>query len=272
MNICEIGINHNGSLDIAKEMIVKAKECGFDVVKFQKRNPDVCVPEKQKYIKRDTPWGLIDYIDYKHKIEFGKNEYDEIDKLCREIGISWTVSVWDIDSLNFIVNNYDVPFIKIPSPKITDLGLIREINNKNIKVIFSTGMSTEEEIDECYNLLDKNNIISILHCNSSYPADYNDINLNNIYTLKYKYRGVDIGYSGHEVGYLPTMIACGMGVSVIERHFTLDKEMWGTDHKCSLDVQEAKSMIESLNTIRSITGGYVIKPTEKEVGYRKKLR
>lgn len=270
MFIAEIGINHNGSLDIAKELIKIAKDCGVDVVKFQKRNPDICVPESQKNIIKDTVFGEMRYIDYKYKIEFGKDEYDEIDKYCKEIGILWTSSVWDIDSLNFI-NNYDVPFIKLASACITDYKLIEKLNELRIPVIISTGMSTEEEIDNAINLL-KDNLIGILHCNSSYPSKNEEIDLNYMSILKTKYPKYQIGYSGHEKGYLPTIIAKTLGADILERHITLDKNMKGSDHKASLNPKELKQLMIYIKSIPNIMGGFKKNIYSSEIEMRNKLR
>ena len=182
MFIADIGINHNGDIDVAFELIKKAKESGVDIVKFQKRNVDICLKENQKNIMKDSIFGKMKYIDYKRKLEFGKKEYDMIDKYCKELNIRWAASVWDIDSLNFILN-YDTPFIKVPSALITNTLLMKEINNTKLPIIFSTGMSTMEEITTAYNIV-KNNLYAILHCNSSYPTESNEADLLMINTLR----------------------------------------------------------------------------------------
>ena len=184
--IAEIGINHNGDLAIAKQLIDIAKVAGCDVVKFQKRNPDVCVPEHQKTIMRDTPWGRMSYLDYKYKVEFEKPEYDEINSYCKDRNIRWSASPWDLDSLEFL-NNYDLPFIKIPSALLTDLELIKKTTKTGKKIIISTGMSTLDEVDAAVQAIldtNKNASYAVLHCNSSYPAPNNDLNLKCIQTLK----------------------------------------------------------------------------------------
>ena len=205
--IAEIGINHNGDISVAKQLIDIAKVAGCDVVKFQKRNPDVCVPEHQKSVMRDTPWGKMTYLEYKYKVEFEKPEYDEIDKYCKSRDIQWTASPWDLDSLEFL-NKYDVPFIKIPSALLTDLELIKQTTETGKKIIISTGMSTMDEVDNAVNTIksvNNNADYAVLHCNSSYPAPTNELNLKCIQTLKNRYN-CDVGYSGHEFG-LTTTIA-----------------------------------------------------------------
>lgn len=195
--IAEIGINHNGSLDITKKLIDAAHASNWDCVKFQKRNPDICVPENQKNIIRDTPWGQMTYLDYKKKIEFEKEQYDYIDWYCKIKPIDWSASVWDIDSLNFILN-YNVPFIKIPSALLTNIDLVKECAKSGKRVILSTGMSTLEEIDYSVNILKKySKDFSLMHTNSSYPTPTDELNLNVIKTLQNRYK-VPIGYSGHE--------------------------------------------------------------------------
>jgi len=166
--IAEIGINHNGSLDTAKQLIDVAAVAGCDAVKFQKRNPDVCVPDHQKGVMRNTPWGEMTYLDYKKKIEFEKEEYDIIDQYCKDRGIAWSASPWDLDSIEFLMR-YDIPFIKLPSAMLTNVELLKACTGRNTWVIISTGMSTQEEIDAAYEIL-KWEKLSILHCNSSYPA------------------------------------------------------------------------------------------------------
>ena len=216
--IAEIGINHNGSLDVAKQLIDVAVVSGCDAVKFQKRNPDVCVPEHQKSVMRDTPWGQMTYLDYKYKVEFEKEEYDEIDRYCKNKGIEWSASPWDLDSLDFLMQ-YDIPWIKIPSAMITNEELMKASAATGKKVIFSTGMSTYEEIDQAVDWL-KGNEVLMLHCNSTYPAPLKDLNLKCIQTLKEKYN-CEVGYSGHEFRLGTSVAAIYLGATCIERHITL---------------------------------------------------
>jgi len=176
--IAEIGINHNGDMNIAKKLIDATNACGWHCAKFQKRNPDVCVPDHQKEIERDTPWGRMTYLDYKYKVEFEKPEYDTIDKFCLDKSLAWTVSVWDLDSLNFI-KNYEVPFIKIPSAHITNKELFIESAQSNIPIILSTGMSDWKIVDKAVEMISKyTDEFAILHCNSTYPAPHDELNLN----------------------------------------------------------------------------------------------
>ena len=269
--IAEIGINHNGDIKIAKRLIDAAYACGWHCVKFQKRNPEVCVPDKQKSVIRTTPWGDMTYLEYKLKIEFGKEEYDIINQYCTEKPLPWTVSVWDIDSLNFIAD-YDVPFIKIPSSHITNNELMLETAKSNIPVIISTGMSTWDIIDDAVKILDDNSAeYAILHCNSTYPAPHSELNLNIIPKMKDRYNCI-IGYSGHEHDLDPSVVAVSMGAEIIERHITLDHNMWGTDHKSSLEIHAMDLLNKRIADIYCMLGGSEKFITESEKKVMKKLR
>jgi len=267
--IAEIGINHNGDIGITKKLIDASFATSWDCVKFQKRNPDVCVPDHQKDVMRDTPWGRMTYLEYKHKVEFGKEEYDYINDYCKEKPIDWTVSVWDIDSVNFI-SDYDVPFIKIPSAMLTNDELIEATIGTKKQIILSTGMSTIEEIDHAVDVLGKSNFI-LLHCNSTYPAPEEDLNLNNIKMMQDKYN-VPIGYSGHEQDLEACMVAVTLGANIIERHITLDHNMWGTDQKSSLEVVAMDMLKKRCNNIQMMLGSYERKVSDSEKKIRKKLR
>ena len=269
--IAEIGINHNGDMNIAKKLIDATNACGWHCAKFQKRNPDVCVPEHQKEIERDTPWGRMTYIDYKYKVEFDKKEYDLINEYCLEKPLPWTVSVWDIDSLNFI-KNYNVPFIKIPSAHITNKELFIESAQSNIPIIISTGMSDWNIVGKAVELISKyTNEYAILHCNSTYPAPHEELNLKVIPKMKERY-GCVIGYSGHEFDLEPSVLAVAMGAQIIERHITLDHNMWGTDQKSSLEVHAMEILRKRLKSVNQILGGSEKIITESEKPVLKKLR
>ena len=265
--IAEIGINHNGDVNVAKKLIDAAHIAGFDYVKFQKRNPDVCVPEHQKDIIRDTPWGKMTYLDYKHKIEFGKLEYDEIDKYCKEKGIGWFASVWDSDSVNFMTQYTDIA--KIPSALITDKELPIYAREKFNTLIISTGMSTEEEVEECVKY---SNPDVVMHTNSTYPSPINELNLNYINWLKTKY-GKEVGYSGHEYGLVTTFATVPMGVTWIERHVTLDRTMWGSDHLASIEPAGMMKLIKGIRDIENAMGSISSRVLmDSELSKRKTLR
>ena len=269
--IAEIGINHNGDLDIAKRLIDMASCAGCDSVKFQKRNPAICVPEHQKGVMRKTPWGEMTYIDYKYRVEFGKEEYDQIDKHCRDRGIEWSASPWDLDSLEFL-NQYDLPFIKIPSAMLTNDELLLESCKTGKKVILSTGMSTKEEIDHAVKLLkDNSREFAILHCVSTYPAPMEELNLKCIETLKERY-GCEVGYSGHEFRLNPSVAAIYLGATIIERHITLDRNMWGTDQMCSVEPQGLIKLVIGIRDLEKCLGDGKITVSEGEEKIRKKLR
>ena len=268
--IAEIGINHNGDLNIAKKLIDVASFAGCSVVKFQKRNPDVCVPHHQKGLMRDTPWGRMPYIEYKHKIEFGKDEYDEIDNYCKDKKISWTASPWDLDSLHFLTG-YDLPFVKIPSALLTDYELIKESSKNFDEIILSTGMSTMEEIDEAVKEIDDDCNYALLHCNSTYPAPIEDLNLSCIKTLKDKYN-CRVGYSGHEYGLTTTIASLCFGATIIERHITLDKSMWGTDQMSSVEPHGLIKLVRGVRELEAAIGDGKKVVTEKEQQIKLKLR
>ncbi len=270
--IAEIGINHNGSLDVAKKLIDAAFACNWHCVKFQKRSPELCVPEDQKNILKDTPWGKITYLEYKCKIEFNHNEYSYINKYCKEKPIFWTASVWDIPSLEFVIS-YDVPFIKIPSAKLTEHELLKVASQSGKPVILSTGMSTVEEVDKAVEILEKHSKgdYVLMHTNSAYPAPIEELNLSVINYLRDRYKCI-VGYSGHEYSLEPSVIAVSMGAKIIERHITLNHNMWGSDHAASLEVHAMDMLHKRIKEIKSIIGDGVKKVTEAELASRKKLR
>lgn len=270
--IAEIGINHNGDLQIAKKLIDAAFATEWDSVKFQKREPDIAVPEHQKSVMRQTPWGEMTYLEYKKYIEFGKSEYDYIDRYCREKPLDWTASPWDIPSLEFLLQ-YDIPYLKIASATITNRELLLKACQSGKPIVMSTGMSTLDEIDEAVNMLEKyasGNYI-LLHTNSEYPTPYEDINLGMIKTLRDRYDCL-VGYSGHEMDLEPTVLAVALGARVIERHVTLSHEMWGTDQKASLTVKAMTLLKGRIIDIRKTMGNgeKVLSAGERNV--REKLR
>ena len=268
--IAEIGINHNGDINIAKELIKIAKEAGCDAVKFQKRNPDVCVPEKQKNVMRETPWGYITYLEYKFKVEFEKEEYDIINDYCKSLDIHWFASPWDVDSVKFLAQ-YDIPALKVPSASLNDIELLKSMKDTQIPIILSTGMSTQEEVDEAINTFNKNDL-AVLHCVSTYPTQPEELNLNVIKTYQKKYPNIIIGYSGHETGLSTTYAAVAIGAKIIERHITLDRAMWGTDHSASVEPQGLKSLVSNIRDIESALGNGIKEVTKGELPIREKLR
>jgi N-acetylneuraminate synthase len=268
--IAEIGINHNGSMEIVKKMIDGAIFAGADAVKFQKRTPELCVPHDQWMIERDTPWGRMTYIEYKRKTEFTMKQYFEIDQYCRQKGIDWFASCWDIPSVEFI-EQFDPPVYKIASACITDTELLNKHKETGKPVMISTGMSTMEEIDQAVNSLNRDKLL-IAHATSTYPCKPKELNLKMISTLKRKYSHLPIGYSGHEVGLATTYAAAALGACFIERHITLDRSMWGTDQAASVEIMGFYKLIHDVRDIERSMGDGVKKVYESELSSLKKLR
>jgi N-acetylneuraminate synthase len=247
--IAEIGINHNGSVEIAKKLIDAAALAGCDYVKFQKRTPEICVPEKQKGKIRSTPWGEMTYLDYKHRLEFGKEEYDQIDAYCKEKNIGWFASVWDAPSSDFMSDYTDIT--KVPSALITDIDLCKKARQDSETLLISTGMSEEREIVECIDACDPD---VVMHTNSSYPSPVGELNLNYIKSLQKNYPGKEIGYSGHEYGLVTTFASVALGATWIERHITLDRTLWGSDHLASVEPQGLIKLVKGIRDIELALG------------------
>lgn len=250
--VAEIGINHNGSIDTAKKLIDVALAAGCDYVKFQKRTPDICVPEfKKSDIRKGTPWGDITYLEYRKKVEFGVHEYAEINKYCKQRGIGWFASVWDIEAAKFM--SLYPTIVKIPSAKITDIALLEYCREHFDLVMMSTGMSTEKEIEiaTC-----AGNPDVIFHTESSYPAKCSDLRLKYIKWLKEKYPDRKIGYSGHEFGLTTTYAAVSLDIDYIERHISLDHDMWGSDQKASVDPVGLFKLVRGVRDIEKALTGY----------------
>lgn len=269
MFVAEIGINHNGNLDIAKELILVAKRCGVNIVKFQKRNIDENILPKDKNTTRQTLSGIKSYEQYKKDLEFNYNDYLEIDKFCNEIGIKWTASVWDISSVEFITQ-FDVPFIKIPSARINELELLKAVNATKKPVIISTGMSSEYEIDLAVKTLE--NLQAIMYCKSIYPPADEDLNLNGIQLLQEKYPNIQIGYSSHDASIYPIICASALGAELFELHITLNRNMYGSDQKCSFEEKELKEIVETTNKTKVWLGDKEIHCLPNEIPFKDKLR
>ena len=247
--IAEIGINHNGSVELAKRLIDTAVVAGCDFAKFQKRTPDICVPEDQKLKLRETPWGTISYIDYKKKIEFEKEEYDELYSYIKDKPIEIFASVWDKESSDFMSKYTD--YAKIPSALITNHELCRHARDSFKTLIISTGMSTEKEIEECMKICQPD---VIMHTNSTYPTPIKELNLGYIAWLKDKWSDKEVGYSGHEYGLVTTFAAVAMGSTWVERHITLDRTMWGSDHIASVEPQGLIKLVKGIRDIELSLG------------------
>ncbi len=267
--VAEIGINHNGDLQIAKEMIRVAKESGVDAVKFQKRTPELCVPPEQRSQMRDTPWGYITYLEYRYKTEFGKAEYDEIDRYCRELGIDWFTSVWDEPSVDFIEAYHPLCF-KVPSASLTDHNLLRKLRSTGRPIILSTGMSSIDQIKRAVEVIGLDNMM-ITHTTSAYPCDPDELNLRMIETLGQMY-DCPIGYSGHEVGLIPSVVSVALGSCLIERHFTLDRAMWGSDQAASVEPGGFARLVKYVRVTEQALGDGVKRVYQSEMSSLKKLR
>ena len=269
--IAEVGINHNGDLNIAKKLIDHAADAGFDAVKFQKRNIDLVYKKDFLDSFRESPWGKTQR-DQKNGLEFNTNDYKEIDNYCKKKNIKWLASAWDLDSQEFI-SSFNSEYNKLASPMLGHKPLIKKIAAEKKKTFISTGMSTLEELDEVVEIFKNANCdFEIMHCNSSYPMPENEANLMCIQTLKKRY-GCDVGYSGHETTLVKVCItAIALGATSIERHITLDRSMYGSDQAASIEADSLKSFVDTIRMIPLIKGDGIKKITDKEKIIRKKLR
>lgn len=268
--IAEAGINHNGDLETAKRMIDAAVHAGADAVKFQKRTPEVATPPDQQKQMRETPWGYITYLDYRYKVEFGEEQYREIDRYCKEKKIDWMVSVWDEPSVDFM-EKFDTPAYKVPSASLTDHNLLKYVRKTGKPVIISSGMSTMEQIKRGVEVAGAENLV-IMHCTSTYPCEPEELNLRMIETLRREFPNVPIGYSGHEVGLVPSAIAVAFGACMVERHLTLDRAMWGSDQAASVEPGGFERLVKYIRVTEASLGDGVKKVYASEMSSLKKLR
>jgi len=268
--IAEIGINHNGDLNVAKQMIDAAVHAGVDAVKFQKRTPDVATPPDQQTQMRETPWGYITYLDYRYKVEFSEEQYCEIDQHCKEKGITWLVSVWDQPSVDFM-EKFDTPAYKIPSASLTDHRVIQKARATGKPLILSTGMSTIEQIRQGVKIAGKDNLV-LMHCTSTYPCEPEELNLRMVEALRREFPTIPIGYSGHEVGLVPSSVAVALGACMVERHLTLDRAMWGSDQAASVEPGGFERLVKYIRVSEAALGDGVKKVYASELGSMKKLR
>lgn len=269
--IAEVGINHNGSLDLAKQLILAAHEAGFDAVKFQKRTIDKVYTKEMLDSPRESPWGTTQRAQ-KEGLEFSRAQYEEIDRYCKELGIAWSASAWDPDSQAFL-RSFRVPFNKVASPMLGHKPLLREIAGEQKKTFISTGMSTLEEIDEVVNLFRRAQCpFELMHCNSTYPMKDEDANLLCIPMLRERYQ-CDVGYSGHEVSLIKVCVAAvALGATSIERHITLDRAMYGSDQAASVETHALRNFVETVRVIPHVLGTGRKTIGERELPVRKKLR
>ena len=267
--VAEIGLNHNGDIDIAKKLIDVAVLSGCDAVKFQKRTPELCVPEEYKNVKRETPWGVMTYLEYRKRVEFGSKEYNQIDAYCREKGIIWFASPWDLPSIEFL-KDYALPVYKVPSALLTHKEYLLKLKNIGSPIMLSSGMSDVELVKKAVSFIGEDNII-LMHATSTYPAKTEEINLRVLQTYM-KMFNCPIGYSGHEVGLQITLAAVAIGANAIERHITLDRSMWGSDQAASVEPIGLMKLVRDIRIIENALGDGVkrILPSEEEV--MKRLR
>ena len=250
--VAEIGVNHNGEVELAKQLIDVAVNAGVDAVKFQKRTPELSISEKQKGQMRDTPWGFITYLEYRQRVEFNESQYKEIASYCKSKGISWFASVWDGPSVDFMEGFNNIAY-KIPSAQLTDHDLIHYARSTGKPLILATGMSTMDQIKKGVAIAGRDNLI-LLHCTSTFPCDPHELNLRMIETLKKEFPEVPVGYAGHEVGTVPSTVAVALGASLIERHITLDRTLWGSDQSASLEPSGLEGLVRGIRTVKASLG------------------
>ena len=267
--VAEIGINHNGDVNIAKRLIDSAVHAGVDAVKFQKRTPELCVPPEQRNQMRETPWGYITYLEYRNHIEFDESAYREIDIHCKQRGIPWFASVWDEPSVDFL-DKFDIPCYKIPSASLTDHALLHHLCKTGKPLILSTGMSTMDQIRDAVQEIGEENLL-ITHATSTYPCEPSELNLRMIQTLRANFT-CPIGYSGHEVGLIPSVVAVALGASLVERHITLDRAMWGGDQAASVEPGGFERLVKYIRVIEQSLGDGIKRVYESELPSLYKLR
>jgi N-acetylneuraminate synthase len=266
--IAEIGLNHNGDIAVAKRLIDVAADAGCDAVKFQKRTPELCVPPEQREVLRETPWGVMTYMEYRYRVEFEADEYAQIDAHCAEKGIMWTASPWDVKSVEFLAA-FDVPFHKVPSAALTDDDMLVACRETGKPMVVSTGMSTAEEIEHAKEVLGDN--VALLHCTSTYPSKPDELNLRMIRTLDERF-DCPIGYSGHEVGLQTTVAAVTLGAAIVERHITLDRAMWGSDQAASVEPGGLQRLVRDIRVVEAAMGDGVKRVYDSEMPIRARLR
>lgn len=268
--IGEIGLNHNGDVALALRLIDVAAEAGADAVKFQKRTPEIATPEHMRDTLRETPWGTMTYLEYRRRVEFDAEQYAQIGAYAAARGLDWFASPWDVPSVD-VLEGLDVVAHKIASASVTDLELLERVALTGKPVILSTGMSTLDEIDRAVETLGTDRLV-LMHATSTYPMPADEANLRTIETLRSRYAGVPIGYSGHERGLQISLAAVALGARVIERHITLDRTMWGSDHAASLEPQGFAHLVRDIRIIETALGDGIKRVFPGELAPRAKLR
>ncbi len=268
--IAEIGLNHNGDVEIAKRLIDVAANAGANAVKFQKRTPEIATPEHMRDTPRETPWGTMTYLEYRYRVEFDREQYIEVGDYATERGLDWFASPWDVPSVDFL-EDLNVVAHKVASASLTDIELLNALRATGKPIILSTGMSTIEQIDTALGALDTNNVI-LMHATSTYPMEPNEANIKMISTLRDRYHGIPVGYSGHERGLQISLAAAALGAVAIERHITLDRTMWGSDHAASLEPAGLEHLVRDVRVIEEALGDGVKRVYEGELAPMAKLR
>ncbi len=268
--IGEIGLNHNGSVDLAKRLIDVAADAGAQAVKFQKRTPDISTPEHMKNVLRETPWGEMTYLEYRYRVEFDREQYVEIGDHATLRGLDWFASPWDVPAVEFL-EDLNVVAHKVASASVTDLDLLSALAATGKPVILSTGMSTMEQIDAAVEVLGTERLV-ILHATSTYPLPPEEANIRMIATLRAAYPGIPIGYSGHERGLQISLAAIALGATAVERHITLDRAMWGSDHAASLEPTGFEHLVRDIRVIEQAMGDGVKTVFPGELAPMAKLR
>lgn len=268
--IAEIGLNHNGDVDIAKRLIDVAAKAGADAVKFQKRTPEISTPEHMRGVLRETPWGTMTYFEYRHRIEFGRDEYVEIGDHATMLGLDWFASPWDVPSVEFL-EDLNVVAHKVASASLTDAELLVALRETGKPIILSTGMSTIEQIDRALDTLGTDRVV-LMHATSTYPLEPEEANLRMISTLRDRYPGIPVGYSGHERGLQISLAAVALGAVAVERHITLDRTMWGSDHAASLEPTGLEHLVRDIRVIERALGDGVKRVFDSERAPMAKLR
>ncbi|MFE7844685.1 N-acetylneuraminate synthase family protein [Microbacterium sp. NPDC057407] len=268
--IAEIGLNHNGDVELAKQLIDVAADAGADAVKFQKRTPEIATPEHMRDVPRETPWGTMSYLDYRRRVEFDRDQYIEISDHALLRGLEWFASPWDEPSVAFL-EDLGVTAHKVASAALTDLGLLRALRDTGKTVILSTGMSTIEQIDTAIDVLGTERLL-LMHATSTYPMEPAEANLRMIPALRDRYPGVPVGYSGHERGLQISLAAVALGAVAVERHITLDRTMWGSDHAASLEPAGLQHLVRDIRIIEAALGDGVKRVYPGELAPMAKLR
>jgi len=267
--IAEIGINHNGSENHARKLIDQAHKSGCHAVKFQKRNPDLCVPEDQKDLKRETPWGVMTYLEYKWKIEFTIEQYQSLREYTKSLGMDFIVSCWDEESVDDIENNVEVDYHKVASALVTDISFLKKLSSTGKPTILSTGMCTPEQVDAAVVALG-DSLKYVLACTSTYPSSVNEVNLKYIHTLKNTYPNIKAGFSNHHSGLVACLGATALGSECIEFHITDDRTQFGTDQASS--IEHSEELVRQINILSIMLGDGVKQVYESEIPIMKKLR